>query len=126
MSSEKNPQDAKSKKKKLVVRTRTPRPDELSRECFEFITGVDDYKRRNMRSFLTDEEILQILFSLGYDLAGQTSPTPSQLEAFAAARKKYRHEQGRLFPTWSEIYDLLAGLGYRRSERGDTGTAEAA
>ena len=128
MSSSKKPQDT-PKKKKPVVRTRTPRPDELSRESFEFIASVDEYKRRNMRSFLTDAEILEILFDLGYDLGGVTSPNEAQLAAFAQVRKNYRHEHGRLFPTWSEIFDLLMGLGYQRQstgDAGDTGTAEAA
>ena len=38
------------------VRTHTPRPDELSRETFEFIAAIDEYKRKHMRSFLSDKE----------------------------------------------------------------------
>ena len=58
--------------KKIRVRTHTPRPDELTRETFEFITAVDEYKRRHMRSFLNDPEVLEILHDLGYRLPGRT------------------------------------------------------
>jgi len=103
--------------KKLVVKTRTPRPDELTRETFEFIASVDEYKRRHMRSFLRDEEVIGILRSLGYHLPGRTSddePTAEDLAAYAKARHRYRTEHGRLFPTWSEVFELLMGLGYTR------------
>ena len=108
---------------KLKVRTHTPRPDELTRETFEFITAVDDYKRRNMRSFLNDSEVLEILFDLGYRLPGRSDlgrePAEEQLKAYAAARQRYRVEQGRLFPAWSEVFELLHGLGYQRGEERD-------
>ena len=35
-------------------------------------------------------------------------------EAVAAAREAYREQAGRLFPTWSEVFDLFCELGYRR------------
>ena len=100
------------------VRTHTPRPDELTRETFEFIAAVDQYKRRHMRSFLDDEEVLAILFELDYRLEGEEKAvvTDQQLEALADARYRYRMEQGRLFPTWSEVFKLLLQLGYRREE----------
>ena len=56
------PSDDKKKRKKLKVRTHTPRPDELSRECFEFIAAVDHYKRSHMRSFLEDREVLALRY----------------------------------------------------------------
>ena len=105
------------KRKKPHVRTHTPRPDELSRECFEFIAAVDEYKRRHMRSFLEDQEVLEILLELGYRSGEDESVvTDDQLDAFAAARERYRVEEGRLFPTWSELFELLTGLGYARVE----------
>ena len=101
--------------KKAIVRTHTPRPDELSHEVFEFISAVDDYKRRQMRSFLEDAEILEILFELGYSRDGhEPSVTESELAEFASVRERYREEEGRLFPTWSEVFELLVGLGYER------------
>ncbi len=103
------------KANKPVVRTRTPRPDELTRDAFEFISAIDEYKRKHMRSFLDDAEILDVLFELGYvSPEGLEHPTDDQLAAFADIRQRYRKEQGRLFPTWSEVYDLLTQLGYRR------------
>ena len=114
---ERKPQ--KKRKKKPKVRTHTPRPDELSRECFEFIAAVDEYKRRRMRSFLEDREVLEILFDLGYRREGHAPrPTASQLQDYAEARQRYRVEQGRLFPTWSEVFELFTTLGYHREERG--------
>ncbi|MEW6072252.1 MAG: hypothetical protein AB1726_06590 [Planctomycetota bacterium] len=100
------------------VRTHTPRPDEITPETFEFITAVDEYKRRHLRSFLNDEEVLAILLSLGYALRGEAPPaaqaTGAEVEAFVAARERYRIAEGRLFPTWSEVFQLLLDLGYRR------------
>jgi len=112
------PADEKRKKKKAKVRTHTPRPDELSRECFEFIAAVDHYKRRRMRSFLEDREVLEIFFELGYSRPGDPpAVNDGQLADYAAARQRYRVEQGRLFPTWSEVFELLLALGYLRGER---------
>ncbi len=104
------------KPKKKKNRTHTPRPDELSSEVLEFIAAVDQYKRRNMRSFLEDEEVLQIVIDLGYlrsDCSSSTV-TKQQLTDFASARQRYREDEGRLFPTWSELFELLTGLGYAR------------
>jgi len=104
--------------KKRKVRTRTPRPDELSVEAFEFIAAVDKYKRKHMRSFLTDAEVIEVLLSLGYALGEDAEvilhATPEEIEAFIEVREKYRNEKGRLFPSWSEVYDLLLELGYKR------------
>jgi hypothetical protein len=99
------------------VRTHTPRPDELSRETFEFIAAIDEYKRKHMRSFLSDREVLGVLHSLGYgNAAASSEPSEADLAAYAAARTRYRAEHGRLFPTWSEVFQLLLDLGYRRQE----------
>lgn len=101
--------------KKLAVRTHTPRPDELSRETFEFISAIDEYKRRHMRSFLGDREVLLVMRALGYrGPAGSGEPGPAEEEAYAATRARYRVEKGRLFPTWSEVFGLLMDLGYTR------------
>jgi len=103
--------------KKLPVRTHTPRLDDLTRDAFEFIAAVDRYKRRHMRSFLDDAEVLRVLFELGYrreDEPAHPQPTDDQLADLADARQRYRTEQGRLFPTWSEVFKLLLDLGYRR------------
>lgn len=119
-SADSTPRPAEAKTgKKREVKTKTPRPDELSKETFEFITAVDDYKRRHMRSFLDDLEILNILYSLGYDhpeFAAQPAPEDQELERFQAARKRYRDEEGRLFPTWSELFTILTELGYARED----------
>ena len=103
--------------KKPWIRTHTPRPDELSRETFEFIAAIDEYKRKHMRSFLSDREVLNVLSTLGYG-RGERSPEPTaaELADYAAARARYRTEQGRLFPTWSEVFQLLMDLGYERQE----------
>jgi len=107
-----------AKRKQREVRTHTPRPDELSRETFEFIAAVDDYKRRHMRSFLEDLEILNILYELGYGHPEFEAGTPegAELERFQEARQRYRDEEGRLFPTWSELFAILTELGYARED----------
>ena len=69
-----------------------------------------------MRSFLSDREVLGVLHSLGYgNAAASSEPSEADLAAYAAARTRYRAEHGRLFPTWSEVLQLLLDLGYRRS-----------
>jgi len=99
------------------VRTRTPRPDELSRETFEFIAAIDEYKRTHMRSFLSDREVLCVLYRLGYARGRQAAEaTEAELAEYAQARARYRTEKGRLFPTWSEVFQLLLELGYQRQE----------
>ena len=107
------------------VRTRTPRPDELSRECFEFIAAVDDFKRKQMRSFLDDREVLGVAHDLGWSWPGGRATRAkdgigkAELAAYAEAREAYRAEHGRLFPSWSEIFELLMGLGYEREDGED-------
>lgn len=108
-----DPEDAT----KPWIRTHTPRPDELSRETFEFIAAIDEYKRKHMRSFLSDREVLTVLAALGYGKEGQSSePSAAELAEYAASRARYRAEHGRLFPTWSEVFQLLLELGYQRQE----------
>ena len=106
------------------VRTRTPRPDELTRETFEFITAIDEYKRKHLRSFLGDEEVLLVLHALGYMRTDESrAGVDAELEDFEDARDRYRVDAGRLFPSWSEIFELLLGLGYVRD---GAGTGDAA
>jgi hypothetical protein len=108
-----DPQDGS----KPWIRTHTPRPDELSRETFEFIAAIDEYKRKHMRSFLSDREVLMVLAGLGYGRKGAASePGADELAAYADSRARYRAEHGRLFPTWSEVFQLLLELGYERQE----------
>ena len=103
--------------RKPWVRTHTPRPDELSRETFEFIAAIDEYKRKHMRSFLSDREVLGVLRTLGYGLSrAGNEPSEVELAEYAAKRARYRAERGRLFPTWSEVFQLLLELGYQRQE----------
>ena len=33
---------------------------------------------------------------------------------FMQAMQDYKHASGRMFPTWSETLEVLAGLGYRK------------
>jgi len=106
-----------SDESKPWIRTHTPRPDELSRETFEFIAAIDEYKRKHMRSFLSDREVLTVLHDLGYTVReGASEPNDHDLERYAQSRARYRTEQGRLFPTWSEVFQLLVDLGYERQD----------
>jgi hypothetical protein len=40
--------------------------------------------------------------------------TPAELE-FMQAIQAYKQSSGRMFPTWSEILEVLHGLGYQKS-----------
>lgn len=99
------------------IKTRTPRPADLSQDAFEFITGIDDYKRKNMCSFLTDTQVLDVTHLMGWFPEGRRisgTPSEAELRIYTRARDIYRQENGRLFPNWSEVFDILQELGYRR------------
>jgi hypothetical protein len=102
------------------VHTKTPRPDELSREAFQFIAAIDEFKRKHMRSFLDDAQVLTVAHELGWFPARSRRrgpPNKEEIERYAAARDAYRKRTGRLFPNWSEVFALLHELGYKRVER---------
>jgi hypothetical protein len=40
--------------------------------------------------------------------------TPAELE-FMQAIQAYKQSSGRMFPTWSEVLEVLQGLGYEKS-----------
>jgi hypothetical protein len=33
---------------------------------------------------------------------------------FMMAMNEYKHSSGRMFPTWSEVLEVLRGLGYEK------------
>ena len=104
------------------IKTRTPRPDELTRETFEFITAIDEYKRKHMRSFLDDVQVLSVAHELGWwpkRARRKAEPAKREIQAFAEERDAYRVENGRLFPSWSEVFELLMKLGYERETDSD-------
>lgn len=43
------------------------RADEMPADVIEFMTAMDDYKRRHGRPFPNWSEVLQVVKSLGYD-----------------------------------------------------------
>ena len=52
-------------------------------------------------------------------LAASGPPTPGvadsdPAEQFQAAMRAYRDTSGRMFPTWSEVLEVLQSLGYRK------------
>ena len=42
--------------------------------------------------------------------------TPSELE-FMNAMQAYKQSSGRMFPTWSEVLEVLRELGYRKNSQ---------
>ena len=44
-----------------------------------------------------------------------TTPQDAERE-FAQAMQDYKKHSGRLFPTWSEVLEVLQGLGYQKTE----------
>lgn len=93
---------------------RPPRPDQLSRDAFEFITAVDQFKRDEMRSFLGLEEVVSVLESLGY--ARRHDTVEAEVQDIAQAIEDYKSSSSRLFPNWSEIFGLIQELGYVRED----------
>lgn len=91
-----------------------PRPDEMSPEVFEFLTAIDDYKRANLRSFLGLTEVFEVLDKLRYRAGDPPMPQDAAIEALSDAIDAYKKEQGRLFPSWSEIFLVARELGWAR------------
>src|SRR5581483_3363899 len=59
-------------------------------------------------------EQLTIFFTLGYRKPGQQRLQASDQQDFRLALAAYQQEQGRRFPTWTEILQVVRQLGYRR------------
>jgi hypothetical protein len=38
---------------------------------------------------------------------------------FMQAMQEYKHRSGRMFPTWSEVLEVLTSLGYEKAEDAD-------
>ena len=87
-----------------------PRPDEMSPDVCEFLAAVDDFKRSQMRSFLSFEDIHCVLELLGYERKGKRGGP----DALASAIDSYKRAYDRLFPTWSEIFVIACQAGWRR------------
>jgi hypothetical protein len=67
MSPARKKKAAKRGATKTTAATKSPiKPDAMSRDVIEFITAVDDYKRKNQRPFPSWSEILDIVKALGY------------------------------------------------------------
>jgi hypothetical protein len=53
-------------------------------------------------------------------------PTTSERDYSAAemefmmAMNEYKHKSGRMFPTWSEVLEVLRSLGYEKIAAGDS------
>jgi hypothetical protein len=103
--SEKNSKPSSPSKK------RVPRPDELTKETFEFIAAVDEYKRTHMVSIVTLEQVLEVLGGLGYENPAEPD---GEIEVLEEAVEEYKTEHNRLFPNWSEIFQVALGVGYSR------------
>jgi len=58
--------DPKKSPKKSAKKATTPRPDEMPADVLEFITAIDEYKRKQEKPFPSWSEVLEILKGLGY------------------------------------------------------------
>lgn len=94
-------------------RSRAPRPDQMSPEVCEFLTAIDDYKRESLRSFLALEEVFHVFDRLGYHPDGR-SLDGQAIEELSAAIERYKKSHERLFPSWSEVFQIALDLGWIR------------
>jgi hypothetical protein len=44
--------------------------------------------------------------------------TQPMVDEFQAAMAAYKESSGRMFPTWSEVLEVLRSLGYKKPEAG--------
>jgi hypothetical protein len=56
---------------------------------------------------------------LNSDPADQQAQCSAAELEFMAAMEAYKQRSGRLFPTWSEVLEVLRSLGYRRPDPPD-------
>jgi hypothetical protein len=49
----------------------------------------------------------------GAPATSESDPSAAEQE-FMAAMQQYKHDSGRMFPTWSEALEVLQSLGYRK------------
>ena len=54
--------------------------------------------------------------------AAPAEGAPGERE-FTLAMKAYQASSGRMFPTWSEVLEVLQALGYTKAARGAAATA---
>ena len=95
-------------------RHRVARPDELTKDTFEFIDAVDRFKRTHMISIVSNTQVLEILKGLNYKFdVGKRD----ELAVYEEAVDAYKERHSRLFPNWSEIFEIVTELGYSRSGR---------
>ncbi|AGA30467.1 hypothetical protein [Singulisphaera acidiphila] len=50
---------------------------------------------------------------------------PSLESEFIQAMQEYKKASGRMFPTWSEVLEVLQSLGYRKTDPNASGTESA-
>jgi hypothetical protein len=94
-------------------KAKAPRPDQMSQQTFAFIAAVDHYKRIEGKSFLSNEDVLEIVRRMGY---ARPPRKRDALREYERALAKYRKENERLFPNWSEVFEVVLGLGYRPAD----------
>ena len=56
----------RKKAAKKPAATAVTKPDQMSEDELQFITAIDEYKRRTGRNFPSWSEVLEVLKSLGY------------------------------------------------------------
>jgi hypothetical protein len=61
----------------------------------------------------TGAELTRGLHRHSRSIAPEGEPEPDVRE-FARAMDDYKRASGRMFPTWSEVLEVLTGLGYRK------------
>jgi hypothetical protein len=87
----------------------------MTSETFEFVAAVDQYRRDSGKSFLQTADVLEILTLLSYVLPEEHG---SAEEAYEVALTRYKEENARLFPNWSEVFGVILELGYERDPVG--------
>ncbi|WP_145065660.1 hypothetical protein [Engelhardtia mirabilis] len=88
------------------------KPDEMENEVVEFISAIDEFKRRNMVKHLPLGSVLEVVRGLGYASGVRSKDDEQRVQK---AIDDYRETHSRLFPNWSEVWHVLRELGYQRS-----------
>jgi hypothetical protein len=109
---------------------RSAEEGEMTVEQFEFVQAIELFKKKNDSLYPTWIDIFTVSTQLGYtlcepntvDLSDAATPTldPAWSAAqrdFVVAVETYKKVNKKRFPTWTEVFEVVLQLGYRKTAR---------
>jgi hypothetical protein len=137
-SSPTNLERRRGRGRRLTEFVKSAEEGEMNPEQFLFLLSIDALKRSGGSSFPTWERVLEVVRGLGYrktaaselNLGGRVrdwteaaNATPDRSAADAAdeivlfllAVDAFKRANGKTFPTWTDVLEIIRKLGYRKT-----------